>query len=110
MGSGGRGGGIVVMFAPVISGTGGQITACGENGQSAGHNLVRFGGKQGAGGGGAGGSILLVTRKITDDGTVSINVDGGAGGKHSTDTYGQGGGQGAGKYMKFQAHGPLFAF
>ena len=107
-GRGGNGGGIIVILSPIITGYGGQITACGENGQSAGHNLFQSAGSEGGGGGGAGGMILVVTQEIRDDGGVSFNVDGGFGGRNSVGSDRKGGNGGAGKYEVFIARGPLF--
>ena len=84
-GAGGNGGGIVMIFTPVITGSGGRISSCGGKGQDAGHNIGAEGGQQGGGGGGAGGSILLATHSfgVPTDGSVSIDVRGGIGGKDS---------------------------
>ena len=50
-GAGGNGGGIVMIFTPVITGSGGRISSCGGKGQDAGHNIGAEGGQQGGGGG-----------------------------------------------------------
>lgn len=68
---GGNGGGIIFIWANDIIGNGYSITANGGNG----------GGSQsdGAGGGGAGGTIILNANNYT--GSLSVKVNGGAGGQ-----------------------------
>jgi hypothetical protein len=98
----------VVILSPKFTGRGGEITACGENGQGAGHNVFPFEGREGGGGGGAGGMILVVTREIEVAGSVNFNVDGGFGGRNSVGSDVNGGDGGSGKYQVFFARGPFF--
>ena len=113
-GAGGNGGGIVMIFTPEIIGSGGKISSRGARGQDAGHNIAVAGEELGGGGGGAGGSILLVTNYfgVPTDGSVSIDVTGGAGGKSSSAKYPTPGGKGApGRYtwhkLQTSKSGPL---
>ncbi|XP_062506861.1 uncharacterized PE-PGRS family protein PE_PGRS10-like [Corticium candelabrum] len=104
-GAGGNGGGIVMIFSPAITGSGGSISSRGARGQDAGHNIEAKGGKQGGGGGGAGGSILLVTYSfgIPVDGSVSIDLRGGIGGKESDSDNKAPGGKGShGRFMWYK--------
>ena len=96
-GAGGNGGGVVMLFSPAITGWGGKISSCGGRGQNAGHSgNARVEEEQGGGGGGAGGSILLVTSPsgVPTDGSISIDVGGGAGGTETSPTYYAPGGKG----------------
>ncbi|XP_062506324.1 PE-PGRS family protein PE_PGRS4-like [Corticium candelabrum] len=109
-GAGGNGGGIVMIFTPVIIGSGGTISSCGGKGQDAGHNFAE-GGDQGGGGGGAGGSVLLITdSEIPKNGSVSIDVTGGAAGTKSNVEYranaGGKGGYGVYKWLQ-NTRGPM---
>ena len=113
-GSGGNGGGIVMIFTPVITGSGGTISARGARGQDAGHNIGATGGEHGGGGGGAGGSILLATHSfgVPVDGSISLDIRGGVGGKESNPTYYAPGGKGSsGRFMWYKLprleRGPL---
>jgi hypothetical protein len=81
--AGGHGGGVVIIFADVVSiGATGVITADGANGANASVN------NSGGGGGGGGGFIWIVARSYTSSGSVAAsggtggagNVDGAAGG------------------------------
>jgi hypothetical protein len=84
--SGGHGGGVVRLIAPVIN-LAGQVTASGENGHS---------GSSG-GGGGSGGGILLAGDAITVSG--SLTASGGSGGTGSA-SYGGAGGFGRVKLLR----------
>ena len=113
-GGGGNGGGIVEIFTPAFIGSGGRISSCGAKGQDAGHNIEVKGGAQGGGGGGAGGSILLVTNfaGVPTNGSVSIDVRGGVGGKESDPSYYAPGGKGSsGRFtwhkLQMSESGPL---
>lgn len=68
---GGQGGGVVILRAPVITGTG-RIEARGGEGESL------FATPGGSGGGGGGGVLILVCREFR--GTLSLDVAGGLGG------------------------------
>ena len=113
-GAGGNGGGIVMIFAPKITGSGGRISSRGARGQDAGHNTPLNDEELGGGGGGAGGSILLVTNYfgVPTDGSVSLDVTGGAGGDDLLPNYHSPGGKGApGRYtwhkLQTSKSGPL---
>jgi hypothetical protein len=70
-GHGGVGGGIVIIRAGTVAGTG-TFTARGTNGSNAGHD--------GAGGGGAGGRVVVVADTAGVLGGLSVDVRGGNGG------------------------------
>jgi hypothetical protein len=70
-GDGGPGGGIVIIRAGTVAGTG-TFTARGTNGSNAGHD--------GAGGGGAGGRVVVVSDTANVLGGLSVDVRGGDGG------------------------------
>ena len=84
--SGGNGGGIVIIDARYIAAEGGTIFA---NGITAGNAPY-----DGAGGGGAGGTVLLKTSAIL--GQLTIEAQGGNGGKVAIHRDGPGGGGGGG--------------
>lgn len=95
-GSGGLGGGIIMLSANTFSGSG-DIVANGCNGE-AGSNV------SGGGGGGAGGTIVLLTNLSggTSYSGIQVSVNGGAGGNAGIgngliDLRGPGGGGGAGR-------------
>jgi len=95
VGKGGSGGGAILIFAQeLIVASTGIITADGENGED-GINGVS---KSGGGGGGAGGLIFIMSRKITNSG--SIAATGGAGGTAGDPDGGDGGVGGAGTVIQ----------
>ncbi|HZX31576.1 MAG TPA: DUF6701 domain-containing protein [Rhodocyclaceae bacterium] len=91
--SGAAGGGIIMVRAATFSGSG-TFSAKGADGS----NLV---GNDGSGGGGAGGAVLLFANTHTG-GSVTVNIQGGAGGTNllpptwSSGPHGPGGGGGGG--------------
>lgn len=95
-GAGGFGGGLIVIFANTITGSG-TIEANGANGGEAGSP---FGNGDGAGGGGAGGTIWI--EADTSDFSGPIQATGGNGGDVRTSSsviYGVGGGGGGGQIV-----------
>jgi hypothetical protein len=71
---GGKGGGIVFLFTPSLTGTG-RIEAKGDPGESALGPLPAAGA-----GGGGGGALVLLTAHERDQFTVTMDVAGGNGG------------------------------
>ncbi|MFN3404044.1 MAG: T9SS type A sorting domain-containing protein [Cytophagaceae bacterium] len=102
---GGNGGGIILITAQTIAGTGGTITANGQDGYR--NNLAPYSSTVDAtGGGGAGGSIILDvgTYSIT---SLTVTANGGKGGDNYQDAtcHGNGGG-GSGGFIRSKGLSP----
>lgn len=86
-GKGGDGGGVILIFAQeIVVASGGVITADGEDGGAA------SGGDAAGGGGGGGGLIYIVSRSITNNGSIAAAAGAGGAGTGA----GTGGAAGAG--------------
>lgn len=96
-GKGGDGGGIIVIFSRVVTGTG-YIQADGENGA----NGQSGGGGTGGGGGGAGGSILIKGQTLDMSSFSGITANAGQGGLEGEPS---GGGGGGGSYGRIRREG-----
>jgi len=93
-GTGGNGGGIIIIKAGTLLGTGGIIRADGAMGGK--------GDYSGAGGGGGGGSILIAATNYAASASLTLSANGGAGGntEHGgTNRMGPGGGGGGGSIL-----------
>lgn len=91
--SGAPGGGIVIIKAGTVSGTG-TISVNGQNAQ----NVSPDGGDDGGGAGGAGGSVLFTASVTSGMSGVTVSANGGKGGSTSQNAgdHGPGGGGGGG--------------
>jgi uncharacterized repeat protein (TIGR01451 family) len=91
-GSGGAGGGLVVLHASRVVASGASINVGGEAGRS-----VAVGETDAAGGGGAGGTVVIKANSLS--GALAVNAPGGAGGNYTSpvaEQDGAGGGGGGG--------------
>ena len=68
----GRGGGVAILFSPILNGTG-RVDCSGESGRDAVGPIV-----ENAGGGGGGGLAVLMTSQL--DVNITVNITGGRGG------------------------------